>query len=217
MTQARRISRRALGAGLTFSLPAAVTRSRAASQTPEATPATGHTSSPTVSSLIAVSPHDLLQMLLDMPFDEGSSILGTEFEQARWTDIGRTPYISSVGGVVIQRANADDTDANVLGKYGVYLSDDGAQAAMMLGERAIQDRIQNSSILRIGDHEGTTVTYGRDPEVLSMIPVGNVLVIASDILLNESGHTTAEAGIYRSVRYATVLLEHLDRVTSLHV
>lgn len=217
MTPVHRISRRTFGTGLALGIPAALTAGHAIAQTPVTTPDTGSASFNT--SLIPVSPHEIFAALLATPFDIGSALLGVPFAPQRWTDIARSPYISSVGGVLIQRADgAGDADDRVLGGYGVYLQPEGAHAARHLGELAHAETAIETWPFVLGGLQGITIVHRLEaPEVLTLIPVNNVLVMARDIHLNgEDGESDrGRTVVFRSARYATVLLDHLERITSL--
>ncbi|HEV2074359.1 MAG TPA: hypothetical protein VGR29_12035 [Thermomicrobiales bacterium] len=211
-----RISRRTFGTGLALSVPAVVAAHNATAQTPVATPEVA--SAPgTDTFVVPVRPHDILAALLATPFDIGSTLLGMPFEPRRWTDIGQSPYISSVGGVLIQRSDgAGDAGDQILGGYGVYLQPEGAQAARQLGELAHAEAAIETWPLVLGGLQGITIVHGiGSPEVLTLVPVDNVLVIARDIDLGEGESDRGRTVIFRSVRHATVLLDHLERITSL--
>lgn len=218
MVSSPRISRRTFGAGLALSIPAMLTAHHTAAQTPVATPEAGSATGSNT-SLIPVRPHDVLAALLATPFEIGSTLLGVPFEPRRWTDIGKSPYISSVGGVLIQRADSTgDAGDHVLGGYGVYLQPAGAQAARHLGELTHAETAIEIWPFALGGLQGITIVHRLEaPEVLTLIPVNNVLVMARDIHLgggdgeNDRGRTV----VFRSARYATVLLDHLERITGL--
>jgi hypothetical protein len=211
-----RISRRTFGAGLALSIPALLAAHHATAQTLVTTPEAGSAPGPDT-FVVPVRPHDILTALLATPFDIGSTLLGVPFEPRRWTDIGQSPYISSVGGVVIQRSDGTgDAGDQILGGYGVYLQPEGAQAARHLGELAHAEAAIETWPFALGGLQGITIVHGlQSPEVLTLVPVDNVLVIARDIHLGEGESDRGRTVIFRSVRHATVLLDHLERITSL--
>ena len=211
-----RISRRTFGLGLALSIPAMLATHHATAQTPAATPEAGSASGPGT-FLVPVRPHDILAALLATPFDTGSTLVGVPFEPRRWTEIGRSPYISSVGGVLIQRSDGTgDASDQVLGGYGVYLQPEGAQAARQLGELAHAEAAIETWPLDLGGLQGITIVHHLEsPEVLTLVPMDNILVMARDIDIGPGESDRGHTAVFRSVRHATVLLDHLARITSL--
>ena len=211
-----RISRRTFGAGIALSIPAVLAAHHATAQTPVATPEAG--SAPgTDTFVVPVRPHDILAALLATPFDIGSTLWSVPFEPMRWNEIGQSPYISSVGGVLIQRSNGKGNAGDqILGGYGVYLQPEGAQAARQLGELAHAEAAIETWPLDVGGLQGITIVHHLEsPEVLTLVPMDNVLVMARDIDFGSGESDRGRTAVFRSVRHATVLLDHLARITSL--
>lgn len=191
---AHRISRRTFGAGLALGLPLAGLARSALAQTP----ATG---------LVAVGPHELRDTLINRPFE--LTYRGYSFETSRWTDVGRTPYFSAVGGVLVGARFGGGDISPLLGAYVVYLDEVAPHSAMFHARNHYEDDTVEVIEQSVGGYDGEVIVYGTRDRAndITLVPVRNVLVIGYDTIAPGK----AEPGT-RSLEPATVLIQNLDEI-----
>lgn len=185
---ARRLSRRAFSAGLTFGIPAALLGTTAASQSfldPSGA------AMDLESVFLRVTPYDVRDRLIASPFGNG-------YEVDRWRDISQSPYFSSVGGVLVQHADS----GAAIGAYGIYLAPAGARAGQFLGRQALASSTTGVQAHVVDGYPAEVLTYDDgDSRTLTQVPVGNVMVLGYD----------GDAG-GESLGHAGILLAHLREV-----
>lgn len=185
---ARRLSRRAFSAGLTFGIPAALLGKTAASQS---FLDTAGAAMDLESVFLRVTPYQIRDLLIASRFGEG-------YQTGRWENISQSPYFTSVGGVLVQHA----ASASTIGAYGIYLAPAGARAGQYLGRRALESSTTDVQAQVVDGYPAEVLTYDDGASrTLTQVAVGNVMVLGYDV--EETGESVANAG---------VLLAHLREI-----
>lgn len=190
------LSRRAFSAGLALGIPAALLGKTAASQSyldPSGT------ALDLESVFLRVTPYNVRDRLIATSMVEG-------YQASRWQEISRTPYFSSVGGVLVTHTGTGAP----FGAYGIYLAPAGARAGQYLGRRALENSTTEVQAQEVGGYAAEVVLYDEAGAAhsLTQAAIGNVVVLGYD--LGADGQTSADAG--QSVANAELLIAHLRDV-----
>lgn len=154
---------------------------------------------------IATNPaHALRDTLAVAPI---TSYEGVLLEPVPWVGTSLSPYLSSVGGVHVL---ITDRSAAPFGSYVVYLDEQAAHAGAFLGKRALEPHTIQTRATAIAGYTGDVIAHKDDgSHAIVLVPIGNVLVIANDTVVetrDESGYEDNEA---RALDHAEVLIGHL--------
>ena len=194
------ISRRTFSAGLAFSIPTLLSGQSAFSQSPASS-----------TTLIAVTPEDLHETLLDTPFEIRYE--GFRFKPAPWEDFDDSPYGPGIGGVTIRLQEDGGDMVPFLGAYGVYSDADAARAAMVAGKNTLEKDTSDVLPKTIEGYKADVVVYSTDREhTLTLAVMENVLVIGYDTAFRGRRGRGGNHGDFQSISHAAVLIKHLRKI-----
>jgi hypothetical protein len=186
------LTRRAFSAGLAMGIPAALLGTSASSQSYRDPNGTGLDLE---SVFLRVTPYHVRDMLIAAAFGEG-------YEASRWQEISKTPYFSSVGGVLVTQMST----GSALGAYGIYLAPAGARAGQYLGRRALEKTTTEVQAQEVGGYAAEILHYTENTSrTLAQVAVGNVVVLGYD--LTDAGEASGDSA--QSAANAERLIAHL--------
>jgi hypothetical protein len=193
-----RLSRRSFVNSVAVGIPLLVAAAPVAGRQATPQPAPG---------LIAVTPHQLRDTLIARPFE--ATYRHYTFATSRWANVSRSPFFTAVGAVNVTAELEGSDYVPTLGAYVVYLDDVAPHSGMFHARKEYEDDTIEVAPQQVEGYDGETIVYKTLSEHdLTMVPVGNVLVIGYDTL------TPRDPGLARSrsVEPAAILVRHLETI-----
>lgn len=212
-----RLTRRTFAAGTALALPFSQGTSAVVAPTPGATPASGSGTGLTFArNILALSPDELLNRLESEPFNAPWVSLPGQFSAQPFESLDEIPFAEgALGAVLIVRGNGEgDSNEQTLGAYVVFppSGETTANIATFVSQTQANSDYPEQTPLTFAGLEGATL-FNDDGEAESALVVGNVLLLSTDVILQDGARVHPEPAIIRSTYYMVALLDHLRVIT----